>query len=69
MADKQPKPVTLVTIDPFKYNDRHYAKGDILKDVEPEMAMDLTGAGRTALATEDDIKAAAKAAKSSSAAA
>lgn len=58
MADKEPKPVTLVTVDPFKHAGTHYAVGDIVPNVEADLALELTGAGRTRLATDDDIAAA-----------
>ena len=55
----EPKPVTLVCTNAFKHADRHYGIGEILEGVEYELATDLTGAGRTRLATDEDIAAAA----------
>lgn len=63
MADKTPKTVNLVTTNPFKHEGEHYAVGHVLMGVEAELALELTGAGRTKLATEEDIAAAKKAAK------
>ncbi len=63
MADKQSKTVDLVTIDAFKHGGRHYARGDVLLGVEPDLALELTGAGRTKLSTQEDLAASAKATK------
>lgn len=60
MADKTPKTVNLVTCDPFKHDGRHYAVGDVLSGVDAELALELTGAGRTRLASDDDMAAAKK---------
>ena len=60
---QEPKPVTLVVIDPVKIDGKHVAVGDILTDIDYELAVELTGAGRTRLATDDDIAAALDAAK------
>ena len=57
------KPVDLVTTDAFKHDGKHWAIGDVLLGVEPDLAKELTGAGRTRLATDDDKAAVAKAAK------
>lgn len=61
--NKEGKPVTLVTLNGFKHDGRHYAVADILENVEPDLAKDLVGAGRAALATEENIAAAKGAAK------
>ena len=63
MADKAPKTVNLVTVDPFKHAGQHFAVGQVLNDVDSELALELTGAGRTRLATEEDLAAAKKPAK------
>jgi hypothetical protein len=63
MADKAPKTVNLLTLNPFKMEGEHYAVGQVLTDVEAELALELTGAGRTRLASDEDMAAAAKAAK------
>ena len=55
MADKAPKTVNLVTVDPFKHAGEHFAVGQVLANVEAELALELTGAGRTRLATEEDL--------------
>lgn len=59
----QPKTVHLMTISAFKREGEHIAVGTVLRDVEAELAKELTGAGRTRLATADDLapKAAAEA--------
>ena len=67
MADKAPKTVNLVTLNPFKMEGQHYAVGEVLMNVETELALELTGAGRTRMASEEDIAAAAKAAKAAKA--
>lgn len=59
------KKIILVVVNPCKINGEHVAQGQILADVEPELAYELTGAGRTRLATDEDIAAAKKAAKKS----
>jgi hypothetical protein len=58
--DKETKPVTLVCINPCKVDGKHIGVGEILANVEYELAMDLTGAGRTRVATEDDLAASEK---------
>lgn len=60
MAD--PKPVTLIVIDPCKIDGKHVAVGEILRDVEPDLAKELTGAGRTRLATTEEAAPKKKAA-------
>lgn len=62
MAEKA-KPVDLMTIDPFKLEGDHIAKGTVLFGVESELAKELTGAGRTRLATDTEVADAKKAAK------
>lgn len=69
MAKTQDKPVDLMTIDPFKLDGEHVAKGTVLFGVDAEMAKELTGAGRTRLATDDEVAAVRKAAKKEAAAA
>jgi hypothetical protein len=56
----QSKPVTLYCTSAFKLEGKHIAVGTVLHDVEPELAKELTGAGRTRLATAEDAKKAAK---------
>ena len=63
MNKPEGKPVTLYTINAFKLEGDHVAVGTVLKDVEPELAKELTGAGRTRLATAEEVAAATKAAK------
>lgn len=60
MADKAPKTVNLVTTNAFKHDGKHYAVGDLLTNVDAELALDLTGSARTRLATEDDLAAVKK---------
>jgi len=55
MSKTEGKPVHLTTIDPFKHDGNHYAVGDVLPGMDPELAKELTGAGRTRLATEDEM--------------
>lgn len=57
----QAKPITLYCISAFKLEGKHIAVGTVIPDVEPELAKELTGAGRTRLATADDHKKPAKA--------
>jgi len=63
MSNTDGKPVDLTTIDPFKHDGNHYAVGDVLFGMDPELAKELTGAGRTRLATDEESAAAKKAAK------
>jgi hypothetical protein len=63
MADKTPKTCNLITVNPFKYDGKHYAVGEVLMNVDAELALELTGAGRTELATEERLAEAKKAAK------
>jgi hypothetical protein len=53
-----PKTVNLLVINACKVEGQHIAVGEILTDVEAELAMELTGAGRTRVATDEEIKAA-----------
>lgn len=53
----QPKTVNLYAINPFKHDGEHFAVGDVLFNVEAELAKELTGANRTRLATDEDVKA------------
>jgi hypothetical protein len=55
-------PVPLMTITAFKHDGKHYAVGDVLQDVEPELAKELAGAGRVRLASAEEA-AGKKAAK------
>ena len=57
------KTCNLVTVSPFKHAGEHYVVGQVLHDVESDLALELTGAGRTRLASEDDLAAAKKPAK------
>jgi hypothetical protein len=57
------KPVDLVVTDPFKHDGRHWAIGEIVPQVKPELAKELAGNGRARLATDEDRAAVAKAAK------
>ena len=63
MSTPEGKPIDLVTIDAFKHDGKHWAVGEVLLAVEPDLAKELTGAGRTRLANDDDKAAVAKAAK------
>ena len=60
---KDPKPVNLLCIEACKVDGNHLAKGEVLMNVPYDLATDLTGAGRTRLATDEDIAAAKKAKK------
>jgi hypothetical protein len=51
----QAKSVTLVVIDACKVAGRHVSVGDILPDVPLDLALELTGAGRTRRATDEDL--------------
>lgn len=51
------KNVPIYITDAVKINGEHYAVGDILQDVEPELAKELAGAGRARLATDEDMAA------------
>ena len=59
----QPKTVTLYATTAFKIDGAHVAQGEVLLDVEAELAKELAGAGRARLATPEDIADAKKAAK------
>lgn len=63
MSKTEGKPVDLTTIDAFKHDGDHYAVGDVMSSMDPELAKELTGAGRTRLATDEESAAAKKAAK------
>lgn len=67
MDKEKGKPVALYVSNPFKHDGRHYAEGEVLLDVEPEFAKELTGAGRTRLATAEDIAKSKKASKAAAA--
>lgn len=56
----EPKKVNLVCISAYKHDGQHIAVGEVVYDVESELAKELTGAGRTRLAKDDDIAAAKK---------
>jgi len=58
----EPKPVNLIVTNACKIDGEHVAVGEILLNVEADLAIELTGAGRTRLATAEDIAAAEKAA-------
>ena len=61
---KSDKTLNLYTENAFKHDGAHFAVGDVLIDVDVDLAMELTGAGRTRLATDDEVaKATAKKAK------
>lgn len=59
----QPKNVNLYVIDAVKVEGEHYGVGEVLIDVEPELAKELTGAGRTRLAADDEVAKAKKKAR------
>lgn len=59
----QPKNVNLVATSAFKHDGEHIAVGAIVKNVDAELAKELAGQGRARLATDEDLAAAAKAAK------
>lgn len=52
MAEKN---VPLYITDAVKIDGAHYAVGDVIPDVHPELAKELAGAGRARLATEEDM--------------
>jgi hypothetical protein len=56
----EPKKVALYTISPFKHDGKHVALDTVVQDVEPELAKELAGAGRTRLATPEEVAAAHK---------
>jgi hypothetical protein len=58
--DKQAKPVDIVCVDAFKLDGRHVGVGEVIEQVDPELAKELAGQGRARLAT-DEHKAAWKA--------
>jgi hypothetical protein len=58
--EKETKPVALYTVNPFKLDGEHYAVGDVLLNVPAELALELTGAGRTRLASAAETAAAGK---------
>lgn len=59
----QPKPVDLICVSAYKHDGQHIAVGEIVLGVEAELAKELTAAGRTRLATDEDKAAVAAAAK------
>ena len=62
------KTVNLYTISAFKHDGVHFAVGEVLFDCESELAKELTGAGRTRKATEDEAANAARRSKKPAAA-
>lgn len=65
MFGKNPQPVDLLIVAHTKVNDQVVEAGTILPKCEPELALELAGAGKARAATAADIEAAkaAKAAK------
>lgn len=63
------KTVNLHTISAFKHEGVHYAVGEVLHNCEAELAKELTGAGRTRKATDEEVAADKRAAKKQAAAA
>ena len=61
--DKQPKTVNIIITDAVKIDGKHHAIGEVLTDMEAELAKELAGSGRARLATAEEVAAAAKAAK------
>lgn len=59
----EPKNVSIYITDAVKIEGAHHAVGEVLHNVEPELAKELAGAGRCRLATDDDTAQPAKAAK------
>lgn len=59
----EPKTVNLIVTNACKVDGDHLAVGELLLNVEADLAIELTGAGRTRLATAEDIAAAEAAAK------
>jgi hypothetical protein len=59
MAAKD-KTLNLYTENAFKHEGEHYAVGSVLTDIDFDTAMELTGAGRTRLATAEDLAAVGK---------
>ena len=53
MAEK--KTVSVTIIDAVKVDGVHYAVGDVLKDIDVELAKELAGAGRARLASDEDM--------------
>lgn len=51
------KPLHLIAIDGFKHEGRHYVPGEILRDADKDLALELAGAGRARLATSDELEA------------
>lgn len=56
----KPKPVDLFVINGTKVDGQHYGVGDVLTNVEPDLAKELTGAARTRLATPEEVEKARK---------
>lgn len=48
------KPVTLYCVNACVVDGEHVAVGTVLKNIEAELAKELTGAGRTRLATPEE---------------
>lgn len=61
--DKQAKTVNIIITDATKVNGQHLAVGDVLTEVEADLAKELAGAGRARLATDEEVAAAAAAAE------
>jgi hypothetical protein len=57
------KPVTLFVTENTAIDGEHVAKGTILDDVPPDLAIQLAGAGKVRLATKEDSAASKKPAK------
>lgn len=57
------KNVSIYITDAVKIEGAHHAVGEVLHNVEPELAKELAGAGRCRLATDEDSAPASKPAK------
>lgn len=58
--DKQGKPVDVVCVDAFKHDGQHIVVGQVIENMDADLAKELAGNGRARLAKADD-KAAWKA--------
>ena len=60
MSTEEPKNVDLIITDAVKFQGKHRAVGEVLKDLPWAEASELVGAGRARLFTEEEAAAAKK---------
>lgn len=61
-GEKTGKPVDVIAVESFRLEGQHVERFSVIKAMEPDLAMELAGAGKVRAATEEAVKE-AKAAK------